>query len=184
VLVATDIAARGIDVEAVTHVINFELPNIAESYVHRIGRTARAGAAGIAISFCSDEERAYLRDIEKLTRLNVPVMSAPAGFDLAKVEPQQGDRSAEREPRRDSRRPQQPQKQQSKRQQSARHDEAAQQRPSRNGRHKANGGHRNDAHASRGEGHSAMPRGGARRSDRSGHAESGGQSIAWLARSR
>jgi ATP-dependent RNA helicase RhlE len=184
VLVATDIAARGIDVEAVTHVINFELPNIAESYVHRIGRTARAGAAGIAISFCSDEERTYLRDIEKLTRLNVPVMSAPAGFDLAKVEPQQGDRSAEREPRRDSRRPQQPQKQQSKRQQSARHDEAAQQRPSRNGRHKANGGHRNDAHASRGEGHSAMPRGGARRSDRSGHAESGGQSIAWLARSR
>ena len=68
VLVATDIAARGIDVESVSHVINFELPNVPEDYVHRIGRTARAGAAGIAISFCSDEERPYLRDIEKLTR--------------------------------------------------------------------------------------------------------------------
>ncbi len=68
VLVATDIAARGIDVEQVSHVINFELPNVPEDYVHRIGRTARAGAAGTAISFCSDEERPYLRDIEKLTR--------------------------------------------------------------------------------------------------------------------
>jgi ATP-dependent RNA helicase RhlE len=71
VLVATDIAARGIDVEGVSHVINFELPNVPEDYVHRIGRTARAGAAGIAISLCSDEERAYLREIEKLTRLRV-----------------------------------------------------------------------------------------------------------------
>ena len=68
VLVATDIAARGIDVESVSHVINFELPNVPEDYVHRIGRTARAGAAGTAISFCSDEERPYLQDIEKLTR--------------------------------------------------------------------------------------------------------------------
>jgi ATP-dependent RNA helicase RhlE len=68
VLVATDIAARGIDVEGVSHVINFELPNVPEDYVHRIGRTARAGAAGTAISFCSDEERSYLRDIEKLTQ--------------------------------------------------------------------------------------------------------------------
>ncbi len=68
VLVATDIAARGIDVERVSHVINFELPNVPEDYVHRIGRTARAGAAGTAISFCSDDERPYLRDIEKVTR--------------------------------------------------------------------------------------------------------------------
>jgi ATP-dependent RNA helicase RhlE len=75
VLVATDIAARGIDVEGVSHVINFELPNVPEDYVHRIGRTARAGAAGIAISLCSDEERAYLRDIERLTRL--PVRQLP-----------------------------------------------------------------------------------------------------------
>jgi ATP-dependent RNA helicase RhlE len=71
VLVATDIAARGIDVDGISHVINFELPNVPEDYVHRIGRTARAGAAGAAISLCSDEERGYLRDIEKLTRLAV-----------------------------------------------------------------------------------------------------------------
>ena len=64
-LVATDIAARGIDVEGVTHVINFDLPNAPDSYVHRIGRTARAGAYGIAISFCDPGERSYLRNIEK-----------------------------------------------------------------------------------------------------------------------
>ncbi len=75
VLVATDIAARGIDVDDVTHVINYDLPNEPESYVHRIGRTARAGASGIAFSFCDSEERAYLRDIEKLIRLRVPVVS-------------------------------------------------------------------------------------------------------------
>jgi ATP-dependent RNA helicase RhlE len=75
VLVATDIAARGIDVDDVTHVINYDLPNEPESYVHRIGRTARAGAAGVAFSFCDAEEREYLRDIEKLIRLHVPVVS-------------------------------------------------------------------------------------------------------------
>jgi ATP-dependent RNA helicase RhlE len=68
VLVATDIVARGIDVEGISHVINFEMPNDPESYVHRIGRTARAGAAGIALSFCNAEEVALLRDIEKLTK--------------------------------------------------------------------------------------------------------------------
>ncbi len=72
ILVATDIAARGIDVEGISHVVNFDLPNIPESYVHRIGRTARAGADGIAISFCDGEERAYLRDIEKLIRITIP----------------------------------------------------------------------------------------------------------------
>jgi len=72
ILVATDIAARGIDVDNVTHVINFDLPNVPESYVHRIGRTARAGAEGVAISFCSAEERAYLRDIERLVRRKLP----------------------------------------------------------------------------------------------------------------
>ena len=71
-LVATDIAARGIDVDGISHVVNFDLPNIPESYVHRIGRTARAGADGIAISFCDGEERAYLRDIEKLIRITIP----------------------------------------------------------------------------------------------------------------
>jgi ATP-dependent RNA helicase RhlE len=79
VLVATDIAARGIDVDNVTHVINFDLPNVAESYVHRIGRTARAGAAGIAISFCDGEERAFLRDIEKLIRRQLPVTDQRSG---------------------------------------------------------------------------------------------------------
>lgn len=75
VLVATDIAARGIDVENLSHVINFDLPNISETYVHRIGRTGRAGACGIALSFCDAEEKAYLRDIEKLTGQKVAVMS-------------------------------------------------------------------------------------------------------------
>jgi ATP-dependent RNA helicase RhlE len=73
VLVATDVASRGIDIKAVSHVINFEIPNEPESYIHRIGRTARAGAAGIAISFCDIEERAFLRDIEKLTNSTLPV---------------------------------------------------------------------------------------------------------------
>ena len=73
VLVATDIASRGIDVDGVTHVINYELPNEPESYVHRIGRTARAGCEGIAISLCELDERAYLRDIERTIRAKVPV---------------------------------------------------------------------------------------------------------------
>lgn len=72
-LVATDIAARGIDVDSVTHVINFEIPNEAENYVHRIGRTARAGADGIAISLCQHDERSYLRSIEKVIRKSLPV---------------------------------------------------------------------------------------------------------------
>ena len=79
-LIATDIAARGIDVDAVSHVINFELPNVPESYVHRIGRTARAGADGAAISFCNVEERAYLRDIQRTTRQDIPVIALPDGF--------------------------------------------------------------------------------------------------------
>jgi ATP-dependent RNA helicase RhlE len=72
VLVATDIAARGIDVTGVSHVVNFELPNVPESYVHRIGRTARAGKDGMAVSLCSQDERAYLRDIERVTRQRIP----------------------------------------------------------------------------------------------------------------
>ena len=75
VLVATDIAARGIDVDGITHVINFELPNEPESYVHRIGRTARAGASGVALSFCDRDERAYLPAIERLTRERIEVVS-------------------------------------------------------------------------------------------------------------
>ncbi|MEX1267707.1 MAG: DEAD/DEAH box helicase [Balneolaceae bacterium] len=74
VLVATDIAARGIDVDELQYVINFEIPNIPETYVHRIGRTGRAGANGTALSFCDAEEKAYLRDIEKLIGKNIPVI--------------------------------------------------------------------------------------------------------------
>ncbi|MGI4952550.1 MAG: helicase-related protein, partial [Janthinobacterium lividum] len=73
VLVATDVAARGIDVEGVTHVVNFDLPNVPEAYVHRIGRTARAGQGGMAISFCDSSERPHLRGIEKLIRTRLQV---------------------------------------------------------------------------------------------------------------
>ncbi|MEC3949248.1 DEAD/DEAH box helicase [Sphingobium sp. HWE2-09] len=79
-LVATDIAARGIDVSGVSHVINFEIPNVAEQYVHRIGRTARAGADGIAISFVADDERPYLKAIEKATRVKLDVVPLPENF--------------------------------------------------------------------------------------------------------
>ncbi len=75
VLVATDIAARGIDVEELSHVINYDLPNIPETYVHRIGRTGRANASGIALSFCDGEERAYLQDIQKLIDQHIPVVA-------------------------------------------------------------------------------------------------------------
>jgi len=91
VLVATDIAARGIDVDGITHVINFELPNVPEDYVHRIGRTARAGAEGAAISFCGPEEQAYLRDIETLTRQRLAVAGGtPAAHPIKRPAPQRG----------------------------------------------------------------------------------------------
>ena len=90
ILVATDIAARGIDVSGVSHVINFELPNVSEQYVHRIGRTARAGAAGVAIAFCAPDEQAYLKGIEKLTRQQIEV-DAAAGQFHRRGEPDQGD---------------------------------------------------------------------------------------------
>ncbi len=83
VLVATDIAARGIDIGGVTHVVNFDIPNEPESYVHRIGRTARAGATGAAISFCDASERAYLRSIQRLIGVELDVVGAgPTGPDL------------------------------------------------------------------------------------------------------
>lgn len=92
ILVATDIAARGIDVEELSHVINYELPNVPETYVHRIGRTGRAGLSGIAISFCASDERPYLKDIQKLTGVVVPVVkdhpflsSAPAPLEATKA---------------------------------------------------------------------------------------------------
>jgi ATP-dependent RNA helicase RhlE len=80
ILVATDIAARGIDVSGVSHVFNYELPNVPDQYVHRIGRTARAGAEGLAMSFVAPDERNYLRDIERLTRTKCEVVPLPANF--------------------------------------------------------------------------------------------------------
>jgi ATP-dependent RNA helicase RhlE len=80
ILIATDIAARGIDVTGVSHVINFDLPNVAEQYVHRIGRTARAGAAGVAIAYCSPDEKAYLKGIERLTKQPCEIAPLPENF--------------------------------------------------------------------------------------------------------
>jgi ATP-dependent RNA helicase RhlE len=85
ILIATDIAARGIDVSGVSHVFNFELPNVPEQYVHRIGRTARAGADGIAISFVDGEERGWLKQIERLTRVQLDPVPLPEGFDALKA---------------------------------------------------------------------------------------------------
>ncbi len=78
VLVATDIAARGIDIDELTHVLNYELPNVPETYVHRIGRTGRAGASGVAISFCDASEKVYLNDIQKLIKKTIPVIKGHA----------------------------------------------------------------------------------------------------------
>ncbi|QLG44017.1 DEAD/DEAH box helicase [Costertonia aggregata] len=98
VLVATDIAARGIDVEELSLVINFDLPNVPETYVHRIGRTGRASASGIALSFCDKEERPYLKDIEKLIRQEVPRMPEHQFID-------EDDTDQQREPQKQSQKP-------------------------------------------------------------------------------
>lgn len=86
VLIATDIAARGIDVEDLALVVNYDLPNVAETYVHRIGRTGRAQASGIALSFCDHEEKTYLRDIEKLIRQQIPVIDNHPYFSQSVVD--------------------------------------------------------------------------------------------------
>ena len=97
VLVATDIAARGIDIDDISHVINYDLPDVPESYVHRIGRTARAGAAGIALSFCGAEERGMLKSIEKLTQRPLSVIAdhpfrSAAASEAARVPKKAGPR--------------------------------------------------------------------------------------------
>ena len=98
ILVATDIAARGIDVGGVSHVYNFELPNVPEQYVHRIGRTARAGAPGIAISFIADDEKPYMRSIEKLTRVKATIDTLPENFlaEMARLPKPKADDRPER----------------------------------------------------------------------------------------
>jgi len=112
VLVATDIAARGIDVKELSLVINYDLPNIAETYVHRIGRTGRAGASGIAISFCDTDEKPYLRDIQKLINQRIPVVAEhPFLVDKAeeqKKKPQQEHEHKNKRPYRSKRRPARP----------------------------------------------------------------------------
>jgi len=107
ILVATDIAARGIDVSGVSHVFNFELPNVPEQYVHRIGRTARAGATGVAISFVADDERPYLRDIEKLTRVRPSIVPLPENFlvEQARLPKPKAEPRAEQQPQRHGPRP-------------------------------------------------------------------------------
>jgi ATP-dependent RNA helicase RhlE len=112
ILIATDIAARGIDVTGVSHVVNFDLPNVSEQYVHRIGRTARAGAAGIAIAYCADDERAYVKGIERLTRQRLEVVPLPQNFvaeasriKATRVEPPARARDEERPDRNRVRRP-------------------------------------------------------------------------------
>jgi ATP-dependent RNA helicase RhlE len=126
ILIATDIAARGIDVDGVSHVVNYDLPNIPESYVHRIGRTARAGADGIAISFCDHEEAPFLRDIERMIRMSIPSTDKRTGERPAHRPAQQnaGDRNGGRP-----------------------HRNGRQQRGhgGGNGRHNGNNGHRSQA---------------------------------------
>ena len=87
VLVATDIAARGIDINELSHVFNYDLPEVPETYVHRIGRTGRAGQAGVAISFCSSEQEEYLAGIEKLNRRAIPVLTSPEELDAPLAQP-------------------------------------------------------------------------------------------------
>jgi len=102
VLVATDIASRGIDVDDITHVVNYDIPNVAETYVHRIGRTARAGASGFAVSFCDREECEDLRAIERLTRANIELIPTPRDLPVATSA---GSRSFERDGHRGNGRP-------------------------------------------------------------------------------
>jgi len=108
VLVATDIAARGIDVDGVTHVINFELPNVPEDYVHRIGRTARAGASGSAISLCDPSEQAFLRGIEALTKRRLEVAEGRPAHPAAAPKAANTNKKPARSGQRRRRRPQRP----------------------------------------------------------------------------
>jgi ATP-dependent RNA helicase RhlE len=112
-LVATDVAARGLDIDRLPHVVNFELPNVPEDYVHRIGRTGRAGAEGTAVSLVCDEEHKLLRDVEKLLRRKIPVAALPGGFrlDVPRAPEPARDAPPRRNPRGPSQRPAEPARQ-------------------------------------------------------------------------
>ena len=140
VLIATDIAARGIDVSGVSHVINYDLPEVPEQYVHRIGRTARAGADGIAIAFCAPDERGNLRDIERTTRQKITVAPLPGDFaaiagHFAKLRPA---------PKAQPQRPQRPSTKADRRH--AKSADGGQRRETRNERQKQRHPHRADGH--------------------------------------
>ena len=107
-LVATDIAARGIDVSSVSHVVQYELPDVPEQYVHRIGRTARAGKDGSAVAFCAEDERSLLRDIERVTRQKIPATDRRNDATLGQLSASVGDGEKQRGARVESRGPAQP----------------------------------------------------------------------------
>src|SRR5689334_10352275 len=151
VLIATDIAARGIDIPGVSHVVNFDLPDVPEQYVHRIGRTARAGADGVAVAFCSPDERGNLRDIERTTRQRIPLAALPADFAAAaeafrrlkpapKARPQRPERSFTKTDRR-----QDGQRRQNRNDRQQRHSHRAEGHPAhRSGAQDRNGQRRDD----------------------------------------
>jgi ATP-dependent RNA helicase RhlE len=171
-LVATDIAARGIDVEGISHVVNFDLPNIPESYVHRIGRTARAGADGVAISFCDAEERAYLRDIERLIRISIPATdqrgarhaSPPADGDAA---PSQ-EWSPYESPRANGHKKRQSRHRQQNKQQQGRSEQPRKQHAAQS-QHARNGGHPEQPHRNSQNHQQRPPRNGQHQPKRNGH---------------
>jgi ATP-dependent RNA helicase RhlE len=159
VLVATDIAARGIDIDLVTHVVNYELPEVPESYVHRIGRTARAGASGTAISLCDGEERDLLRAIERLTRQTIPSVDRRSDASLA-ADAAPGKRPRGHEASRQGRARREPQHGQSRKghgERPARTEHGP--RPHANGKKRHGGrrhnGQRHDGHASGRSDHAA-----------------------------
>ncbi|HEX5007414.1 MAG TPA: DEAD/DEAH box helicase [Hyphomonadaceae bacterium] len=154
-LVATDIAARGIDISSVTHVVQFELPDVPEQYVHRIGRTARAGAEGSAVAFCAEDERSLLRDIEKVTRQKIPSVDRRNDAVLAQLSlnaNMEAKRGARAEPRGEPQ-PHRQQKPKQRRPEHARGEQRGEQR------HRAEAPERAKQHEQRGEGQGRSRRG-------------------------